>query len=442
MTRKVVSPYTKVYVSNGIRVPGRYRTLMKQHVLIVEDARMFSKVLQNRLEERGFSVIVAENMAAAKNIIGQHRDLFFIALLDLNLPDAPNGEIVDYVTACAIPCIVFTGYFDDELREQMIQKKVVDYVTKEDPSSIDFVIHLVCRIHENQKTRVLIVDDSATARRYVLELLAIQQYKVAEAAGGEEALAALAKYPDIRVVLTDYMMPEMDGFELTKKIRLKYSRNEVAIIGMSGYGNNILSAKFIKYGASDFIIKPFLIEEFHCRVSQNVEILTHIRALEDAVTKDFLTGLYNRRHLFSVGSKLFASAKRNQISIATAILDIDHFKSVNDSYGHDVGDMALRHLARLLRKNLRETDVVARLGGEEFCLLLVNMERAALEPFLHQLCTKIANHHIFCNDKVVSITASIGACATIHESLDETLSIADRCLYRAKEQGRNMVVIE
>ena len=415
---------------------------MKKHVLIVEDARMFSKVLQNRLEEHGFSVVVAESLASARTETEKNRDLFFIALLDLNLPDAPDGEVVDHITACGIPCIVFTGYFDDELREQMIQKRVVDYVTKEDPSSIDFVIHLVCRIHENQKTRVLIVDDSATARRYVLDLLAIQQYRLAEAASGEEALAALATYPDIRVVLTDYMMPGMDGFELTKKIRLKYGRNEVAIIGMSGYGNNILSAKFIKYGASDFIIKPFLVEEFHCRVSQNVEILSHIRALEDAVTRDFLTGLYNRRHFFSVGAKLFASARRNQITLATAMLDIDHFKSVNDSHGHDVGDTALRHLARVLRKNLRETDVVARMGGEEFGLLLVNMDREALEPFLHQLCAKIANHRISCNDKVVAITASIGACATIRGSLDETLKVADRCLYRAKEQGRNMVVIE
>ncbi|HBG20280.1 MAG TPA: hypothetical protein DDY32_13670 [Desulfobulbaceae bacterium] len=288
--------------------------------------------------------------------------------------------------------------------------------------------------------KILIIDDSIEHIKILIGLLE-DLYDIHFAKSGEQGLELLSTAnPDL--ILLDIVMPEMDGFELTKKIRLKYSRNEVAIIGMSGYGNNILSAKFIKYGASDFIIKPFLIEEFHCRVSQNVEILTHIRALEDAVTKDFLTGLYNRRHLFSVGSKLFASAKRNQISIATAMLDIDHFKSVNDSYGHDVGDMALRHLARLLRKNLRETDIVARMGGEEFCILLVNMEREALEPFLHQLCTKIANHHISCNDKVVSVTVSIGACATIHKSLDETLSIADRCLYRAKEQGRNMVVIE
>lgn len=415
---------------------------MKQHVLIVEDARMFSKVLQNRLEDRGFKVVVAETLASAEKKIGLYGELFFISLLDLNLPDAPHGEIVDYVTSCGIPSIVFTGYFDDELREQMIHKKVVDYVTKEDPSSIDFVIHLVCRIHENQRTRVLVVDDSATARRYVLELLAIQQYRLAEAASGEEALKALAKYSDIRVVLTDYMMPGMDGFELTKKIRLKYGRNELAIIGMSGYGNNILSAKFIKYGASDFIIKPFLVEEFHCRVNQNVEILSHIRALEEAATRDFLTGLYNRRYLFSVGSKLFASARRNQIAIATAILDIDYFKQVNDSYGHDAGDLVLRHLADVLRQNLRETDIVARLGGEEFCLLLVNMDRAALEPFLYQLCTTIAGHDVPCSEKVVNITVSIGACASIHDSLDATLSIADTCLYRAKGQGRNMVVIE
>ena len=415
---------------------------MKQQVLIVEDARMFSKVLRNRLEDRGFTVVVAETFSSAKKKIGHCDEGFFIALLDLNLPDAPNGEIVDYVTSCGIPSIVFTGFFDDELREQMIQKKVVDYVTKEDPSSIDFVVNLVCRIHQNQQTRVLVVDDSATARRYVMDLLSIQQYKLAEAASGQEALAALEKYPDIQVVLTDYMMPEMDGFELTKKIRLKHSRNELAIIGMSGYGNNILSAKFIKYGASDFIIKPFLIEEFHCRVTQNVEILAHIRALQTAATRDFLTGLYNRRHLFSIGNKLFASANRKQITLATAILDIDHFKKINDSFGHDAGDLVLRHLADILRQNLRETDIVARMGGEEFCLLLVNMERLALEPFLHKLCETIAAYDIPCSEKAVNITVSIGACASIHDSLDTTLNIADSCLYRAKGQGRNMVIIE
>lgn len=412
---------------------------MKQHVLIVEHSPMLSRVLQNRLEEHGFSVVVAESLASAQQRIGESRDLFFIALVDLDLPDGP--ETLDYATACGIPCLVFTDRFDDELREQMTRKRVVDYVAQKDPFSLDFVIHAVCRIHENQKIRVLVVDDSATARRHLLELLAVQQYQLAEAAGGEAALAALDQYPDIRVVLTDYLMPEMDGFELTKKIRLKYGRSQLAVIGMSAYGNSILSARFIKHGASDFIIKPFLVEEFYCRVSQNVEILTHIRALEDAVTKDYLTGLSNRRHLFSVGSKLFASARRDHISLATAMLDIDHFKAVNDSHGHDVGDMALRHLARVLRKNLRETDIVARIGGEEFCLLLVNMDRAALEPFLHQLCAKIANHRIFCNDKEVRVTVSIGACAAIQESLEATLSIADSCLYRAKAQGRNTVII-
>jgi PleD family two-component response regulator len=121
---------------------------------------------------------------------------------------------------------------------------------------------------------------------------------VLEAENGEEALNIIDEHKDIRLVITDFNMPKMDGFELTKKLRQLYTKQDMAIIGMSTYGNNLLSARFLKIGGSDFLNKPFLEEEFFCRINQNMDLLEYIKNLRFVATRDFLTGLYNRRHFF------------------------------------------------------------------------------------------------------------------------------------------------
>jgi len=412
-------------------------------ILIVEDSKLFGSVLKKEIEaELHIQVTWAMTYAETKELINSKGTQFFISLLDLNLPDAPDGEVVDLVIEHDIPAIVFTGDLTSEVRERIWAKNVVDYILKEGTQSIDYIVSLIRRIYKNKTIKVLVVDDTKFYRKVIYELLKIHQYKVLKARDGIEAMQVLKSNPDIAMVLTDYNMPNINGFELTKMIRSKYRRDEMSIIGLSDQANNFLSPQFLKYGANDFINKPFLNEEFYCRVSQAIEAIEHVNQIKDLSNKDFLTGLYNRRYFFEVGGNLFASAQRKHITITVALLDIDFFKKVNDTFGHDAGDVVLQHLSTLLLKRFRETDIVARIGGEEFCILLVNEKREFTYEIFDTLRKAIEVSEAVVDGKRIQFTISLGVCTKIAASLEEMIKQADLLLYQAKESGRNRVVID
>jgi diguanylate cyclase (GGDEF)-like protein len=166
-----------------------------------------------------------------------------------------------------------------------------------------------------------------------------------------------------------------------------------------------------------------------------------IQALAEASVRDFLTGLHNRRFFYESAQKCFASAQRGQITIALAMVDIDHFKKLNDTHGHEAGDEVLRNVGEVLRSSFRETDIVARMGGEEFCVLLVNMAWESAKVFFERLRVILASHEIRYKGQNLRITASIGACTGLHESLPAMIHAADEMLYKAKAAGRNRVVV-
>ncbi len=415
--------------------------IMEDRILVVEDTKMFSRILKIRLQEYGFTVNVAESLQETHELTASNPSRFFISILDLNLPDAPHGEVVDHVLNLRIPAIVFTGTFNDKIREMILKKDVVDYVVKEDPSSIDYVVNLTRRIMLNRQINILVVDDSKTFRDILSGLLERQQYRVLTATNGIDALDVLQDNNDIKVVLTDYQMPEMDGIELTKAIRRKYSRNQLAIIGISSYEDTNLSAKFMKYGASDFITKPFSVEEFNCRVNQNVQYISHIHALNEALIRDYLTGLHNRRYFFDLGQKIFDSAIKKRQSLATAMIDIDYFKKVNDTYGHDAGDVTLVEFAQLLQTYSKDIDIVARMGGEEFAMLITGMSKIELISFFESLRQRIENLVIDYGEVSLRITASIGVCCEQLDSLDAMIASADEQLYASKSNGRNRITL-
>lgn len=416
---------------------------LPKNILVVEDSKMFTRILKASIEaDTNFKVITVESYSDLIQLLETNNYTFFASLLDLNLPDAPDGEVIDYVLSHNIPSIVFTGKFDDDLRDRMLAKGIVDYVLKESPASVEYIVSLLKQLNRNTFIKALVVDDSRTARLHIKRLLAIYRFTVLEAENGEQALELLNHNKDIRLIITDFNMPIMDGFELTKKVRTLYSKQELAIIGMSAYGNNLLSARFLKIGGSDFINKPFLEEEFFCRVNQNMELLEYIKDLKFVATRDFLTGLYNRRHFFDVGEKLFMRATRSQKPIAVALIDIDFFKQVNDTYGHDIGDLVLKNMGELLNNSLRVSDLIARFGGEEFGFLLPNVNAGDAQHIFETLRRKIAENSIkLPNDNSLKITASIGVCITPSENLETALSKADQLLYEAKKNGRNQVIL-
>lgn len=415
----------------------------KKTILVVEDSKIFARILKTSIEANTvFKVVIAESYAELTNLIESKKHKFFASLLDLNLPDAPDGEVVDYVLSYNIPAIVFTGKFDDDLRDRILAKGIVDYVLKDAPANIEYIVSLLHQLNRNSQMKALIVDDSRTARLHIKRLLSIYRFMVLEAENGKQALDVISNNKDIMLVITDFNMPQMDGFELTKRLRNIYSKQDMAIIGMSTYGNNLLSARFLKIGGSDFINKPFLEEEFFCRINQNMDLLGYIKELRYIATRDFLTGLYNRRHFFDVGDKLFSRAYKSQKNSAVALIDIDFFKRVNDTYGHDVGDVVLKSMGDLLNSSFRAGDLVARFGGEEFGFLLPNVNEEEAGTIFEGLRRKIEDNPIELSDSLtLKITASIGVCTTLEENLETALTKADKLLYQAKKNGRNQVIL-
>ena len=412
------------------------------HVLLVEDSVFFSTIIKKRLEtEVGVSVHVVASLRETNEILRGPVIAYDLALVDLNLPDAPNGEVVDSVLKKNIPTIVFTGMISSDIRNYILSRGVVDYILKDDAHSLDLAVALISRLIRNASTKILMVDDSRTSRHITGSLLRSHQYKVYEAAGGEEALAILDREKDIRVLITDYNMSGMNGVELTRMVRSRYSKEELAVIGMSAYGDTFLSALFIKNGANDFINKPFLHEEFHCRVTHNVEMLEYIRKIRELSNKDYLTGLYNRRYFFDVGAKLFSARKRKDEEIAVAILDIDHFKKVNDCYGHDAGDLVLQSVARVLANGFEDPSIVARFGGEEFCVLTIVEDRKSIADIFERLRKAVEEHVVKADGKKIRTTISIGVSMGLTDSLESMIGKADTMLYRSKNEGRNRVTL-
>jgi len=413
-------------------------------VLIVEDTSFFGLMIKDKLKaETAFEAVWVRNMSEAIAVLNEADSDFFAAILDFNLPDAPHGELIDEVAARHIPVIVFTSDLSEEVRELVWSKNVADYALKDDSQSLDYIINMLNRIKKNAAIKILAVDDSMLFRKIMTDLLKIHRYNVFNAHNGIEALDVLKKHPDIKLVITDFSMPEMDGFTLTRRIREKFNKNELAIIGISSEGKNLLAARFIKSGANDFIIKQsFLTEEFYSRVTQNIENLEHIRMLKDASVKDFLTGLYNRRYFFDTGRKLFANAARDSMTISCAMADIDHFKNVNDTYGHEAGDLALCHVSSILKNRMRETDIVARVGGEEFCILAVNINPDNPDALFEELRRRVENSSIDIGaGQNIKVTVSIGVTSELADSLDDMVSHADKLLYEAKNSGRNKVIM-
>ena len=243
-------------------------------LLLVEDSPIQSKIICQRFESlTGFKLLAAHTLAEAKDMAGSHRDDIFAAVVDLNLPDAPDGETVDVCLSLGIPCVVLAASFDEALRKRFIDKRVADYFLKGSIDDLEPLVAAVERLHANYTVKALVVDDSATQRGVVKRMLEVQCIKSVEAADGVAALEVLAQEADIKLVITDFNMPRMDGIELVQEIRKKKRISELAVIGLSSVGSGPLTAQFLKNGANDFLTKPFEAEEFYWRVNQTLNIL-------------------------------------------------------------------------------------------------------------------------------------------------------------------------
>jgi diguanylate cyclase (GGDEF)-like protein len=333
-----------------------------------------------------------------------------------------------------------TGKMDEATRQQILAQPVVDYIPKENSQAFLYLKRILHWQITNSSTGILVVDDSSAARNYVSQLLKRRNFSVYRANDGVQALERLKQHSDIKLVITDLEMPVMDGIELTNEIRKIYNRDQLSIIGISGADNGMHSARFIKNGADDFLRKPFCPEEFYCRITQNIENLNNIEQIQKAANTDYLTDLPNRRAFFAKAEQLVPQYVKRNMPYCVAMLDIDYFKKVNDTYGHDAGDHVLKVLALYMRKHLG-SGLLARLGGEEFAVIMHGTDEDQLYTKLDDLRRDISVSQVSHDEHHIVFTVSMGMVCNSQEALAKQMNQADTALYSAKENGRNQISI-
>lgn len=413
-------------------------------ILLVEDSRSYTEALIQRLEiDYGMKVTSCQTLELLASALEDKPERFALSLIDLNLPGTPAGEALDLVLARNVPAIVFTATYSDLRRKQVLTRHIADYVLKDGQNAIENLVEAAIRILSNRDSHVLVVDDSAAMRDMLSEQLLRQLYRVTAVESGRQALEILDESNEFDLALITYLMPEMNGLTLVEQIRHRAELDDMRIVGISSLEDRSLPARFLRAGANDFLLQPLVIEEFRWRVAQNIQITNQISELRELASKDYLTGIHNRRHFFENGPRKVALNRKHGRGQALAIIDIDHFKPINDTYGHEVGDVVLKAVACQLERYCGQNHMLSRMGGEEFGILISDCAFAEARRFCEFVRYAIEVLPIKTDDGNVKITVSIGlAEITDQETFDNYLNAADQFLYMAKNAGRNCVFSE
>ena len=299
--------------------------------------------------------------------------------------------------------------------------------------------------------KVLAVDDSPMYRKLVEEALSTEKYPVLFAKNGREAIEVLAEH-EPALVITDWTMPDITGLELCRHIRSELHNEYTYIILVTSNSDKEQVIEGLAAGADDYLTKPFHSGELVARVGVGRRIIelhrqveAKNRQLEELALTDSLTGLPNRRAIEFWAVRQLSAAARHGFPLWVAMADLDHFKGINDTYGHDAGDTILKGFSEILTANTRQSNLCGRLGGEEFVLILTHADRQQAGIAIERLRERVEKEQFKVQGRVVSVTASFGVAGFRGNQAPQfsvLLSRADAALYEAKGKGRNRVEFE
>jgi diguanylate cyclase (GGDEF)-like protein len=290
--------------------------------------------------------------------------------------------------------------------------------------------------------KVLIVEDDRITRLILQKQLAEWGYEVYCAEDGEAAQTILQS-EEINFIITDWMMPKMNGIELIESIRASQYSDMAYIILLTARDNKTDIVKGIASGADDYITKPFDNNELKVRVRAGKRIVELHQKLMSLIQTDPLTGLYNYRYVSEHLQYEIERCRRESYRMVFIMCDIDKFKKINDNYGHAAGDVVLREVASRLRSTFRPYDTVARIGGEEFLIIISDYSCSEGGMLADRARQSIQKKRIRIDpETAVHVTGSFGVAAGTPSSLKDAealIHLADTALYCAKENGRNRV---
>ena len=298
--------------------------------------------------------------------------------------------------------------------------------------------------------RVLIADDSLLSRRLLEGTLRGWGYDVVAAEDGTEAWDILSGDNPPPLAVLDWMMPGLTGTDLCKKVRDRAAEPYTYILLLTSRTEKDDVVEGMDSGADDYITKPFNRHELQVRlragsriVDLQEQLVTAREALRVQATRDYLTQLWNRSAILEILDRELARSERDGVPVGLVLADLDHFKSINDTYGHSVGDLALKEASRRMDASIRAYDAIGRYGGEEFLVVLPGADAEATRAQAERMRTAVRSQTVAAPGASLQISCSFGCASTVggYVSAETLIQCADDALYRAKRSGRDCSVI-
>jgi two-component system, cell cycle response regulator len=297
--------------------------------------------------------------------------------------------------------------------------------------------------------RILIAEDDFTSRTILTAMLEKWGFDPLPVSDGEAAWETMQKPDAPKLAILDWNMPRLDGLEVCRRIRKMKISDPPYVIILTSKGEKLDIVRGLEAGGNDYISKPYDNAELQARIKvgqRMIELQSSLIQAKEAMAHqamhDPLTGILNRRAILHTVEKEISRAKRSSASLSIGMLDVDHFKQVNDTHGHQVGDDVLCGIIRCIQSCLRDYDYIGRYGGEEFLVIAPGCAGSPAENLYKRLCVRVAQHPIATRDRSISVTVSIGVAEGNGEStVDAILTAADAALYRAKDEGRDRICL-
>lgn len=415
--------------------------------LIVEPSRFIAMMLSNVMNKHGVEVVAARTGGEALTKLRKQKfDLLCFAYV---LGDMDGIKFIDAAHAQGFsdknPALMFAATHDNASIHRASTAGVTECFSKHQLKELDkFVERFTAGDVLKVSGRVLLVEDSATAALFCMRTLTKMGLEVDACKSAEEALELLSKNV-YDLVLTDYMLAgTQTGLAVIRGIRETRGRkSRTPILAMSALKDTARRIEILRSGANDFVGKPVIAEELEVRCHNLLNLQRFMQRLEmqnelmkDMATHDQLTSLYNRHFLHERLPELIDKAHKQQQPLSIAIIDIDHFKRVNDTHGHSTGDIVLSAVAETMQAAADGEKLCARFGGEEFVAVMPQTELAAAMLWADNLREAVARS----NPAGIPVTISLGvASLQPAESFDTLFKRADEAVYRAKRAGRNRI---
>lgn len=412
---------------------------MKSKILIVDDNKMLGKLLAKKIQATlNYEVDVAFDFAQAKELSISD---YFLSFIDLCLPDAPNGEAVDFMLEKKCPTIVLTASTDKTTKDNFMDKDILDYICKESDSCVDHIINSIINLKRYEKTKVILAMSKLNERNEIKKYLTQRFFNVLGAAHGEEALNYLEQNSDVKLIICDAKMPVIDGVQLLSRVREQYTSDDLGMI-ILGDKDDGLEVDMLKNNANDYLIKPINKELFNFCVNRCLVFMDNVKFLNSYSHLDFVSGVKNNDALMEDFENYLNEISSKDEEFAFAFLDIDNLKTINDEYGYNIGNEVIRICAKEITDEIKGKDIVGRYSSEKFCIILKNINQERAIKIFSRIRVNIKNIGVLANLDELFFTASIGIVfANSKSSKKDLIEKAEKTLSLAKSNGKNRVEV-